>query len=390
MNILFFSSYSQYADHPVGGAEISLQLIAEKMAKLKETVSYATLGDFVFPGYRKTTTNGIKIYHIKCIRWPYFKGLLFPRQGEQFITYQRRKFLADIIQKEHVDIVHCYDTIMDTYDILKARDKYNLKIKVVKRVSGLFWAYLLRTNRISKQHVEWVFNSVDLINYLTPAFKELVLENCQKYGLNFTPKKEIITDIGINISEIPFCWKPEKKRAFNLVCVARFSSYQKRQDLLIEALSQTKGVPFTVDFIGVGENFGNCKNLCRKLGIEQQCFFHGYLPQKRIYQILSQSDLFVLPTNYEGLPKSLLEAMAIGLPCLVSDTKPLNAYIQDSKNGFLVENTPSQWAKKIGSLYEYRGETSDISQRGREFVELNYDADKNILKYHEEFKNLIK
>ena len=45
--------------------------------------------------------------------------------------------------------------------------------------------------------------------------------------------------------------------------------------------------------------------------------------------------------------------------------------------------------KKINDLYQKRERMSGISKKGREFVEFNYDADKNILKYYEEFQKLI-
>ena len=105
--------------------------------------------------------------------------------------------------------------------------------------------------------------------------------------------------------------------------------------------------------------------------------------------MLSESDLFVLPTDYEGLPKSLLEAMAVGVPCLVSDVTPLSNYVQDGVNGYLAENTPEKWANKIDDIYQKQDQFPDVSLRGREFVIQNYNADENAVKYQEEFKKML-
>ena len=399
MNLLIYSSNSRYANRCVGGAETALELIAAKMSYLGEHVCFLTRSvtsqcRFVKqkigpndPTFRKKRINDITVYNLTSSRWPSYEHLSL-KQREKYLTSKTVEFIAEIIKSERISLAHSYE-VKDTYEILKAKERFGLKLKVVKRVAGLFWAHAIDSRLFTKEQAEWVFNSVDAVNFLTPQSRTLIFKTAEKYKLKLLPKKEIILDIGINLDLFPYSWEPKVHSAFRIVSVLRFAFYQKRPDLLIKALSKVRHKDFIVDFIGVGVDLEECITLCRHLGIGERFVFHGYLSQERIAKILAQSDLFVLPSLYEGLPKVLLEAMAVGVPCLVSDVLPINQYIQDGINGFLAGNTIEQWSDKLDFLYEQRSRFLEISQRAREFVAQNYDADKNILKYQKEFKNLI-
>ncbi|MDW9205970.1 glycosyltransferase [Escherichia coli] len=60
--------------------------------------------------------------------------------------------------------------------------------------------------------------------------------------------------------------------------------------------------------------------------------------RKDIPDILSCSDVFVLPSRWEGMPLAILEAQATGLPCIVSDIPGNNNLVKDGVNGYLFES----------------------------------------------------
>ncbi len=416
MNLLVVSSISRYAGIEVGGAETSLQLIAEKFAQLGEHVVFLTHRRSFIPGCTRQhitpmlltqqpnpmdesnrkpaggmekSGNGIDVYFLTCFRWPYLKGWLFPEQGEQFRTYQRRRWIAHIVKSRNIDLIHTYDTINDTADVLKAREIYHLKIKVVKRVAGLFWAHQLNLGMVSREKVEWVFNSVDAVNFLTARQRDLVYQTAQDHNIHLHPKKEMILDIGINLDLFHYQALERKDHVFKIVCVTRFAAYQKRPELLIEALQRIGNPNIVVEFVGIGDSLEYCRHLTQKLNLNDRVTFHGYVAQKELIKIVSASDLFALPTKYEGMPKAMLEAMALKIPCLVSDIVPMNAYVQDGQNGFLAQNFPEHWARKIEEIYLNRHRLPEIVQKGWEFVSQNYDANQNILKYRQQFQELL-
>ena len=82
-----------------------------------------------------------------------------------------------------------------------------------------------------------------------------------------------------------------------------------------------------------------------------------------VFPILSDADLFVLPSLHESAPNALIEAMGIGLPCIASDVGGVSDLIEDRKSGMLVPAAdPEALARAIhcvltdGSLAETLGE----------------------------------
>jgi glycosyltransferase involved in cell wall biosynthesis len=59
--------------------------------------------------------------------------------------------------------------------------------------------------------------------------------------------------------------------------------------------------------------------LSRRLGISGSVTFHGHLKRSDVRGILDRSDLFILPSRQEGLPRSVIEAMSRGLPVIATD-----------------------------------------------------------------------
>lgn len=79
-------------------------------------------------------------------------------------------------------------------------------------------------------------------------------------------------------------------------------------------------------------------------------YFLGNIPGAGKYN--SIADLFILPSNYEGLPMVILEAMSMGKPVVASDVGGISEIVIDGENGYVVENTPQAFADKISYVLE--------------------------------------
>lgn len=88
---------------------------------------------------------------------------------------------------------------------------------------------------------------------------------------------------------------------------------------------------------GSGPEEKNLKDEAAALGIQSQVEFYGWVDSKKRDSIMRESDVFVLPSYNEGLPVSLLEAMAVGLPPIVSDIGSVSEAVCDGVEGVLVE-----------------------------------------------------
>ena len=87
------------------------------------------------------------------------------------------------------------------------------------------------------------------------------------------------------------------------------------------------------------------KEKVKKLGIEESVIFLGL--RKDVERILQAFDVFVFPSLYEGLPLTLIEAQAAGLPCIISDEVPNEAIVTNLVSVSSLKESPEKWAEKI-------------------------------------------
>ncbi len=114
----------------------------------------------------------------------------------------------------------------------------------------------------------------------------------------------------------------EKKHKFLISHVANaFTSYGKGHVTLIQAAKKVIEAGYNIDvfFIGDGALRPEFERLARSLNIEEHIHFYGRLgSSEEVRKKIRSSDLFVLPTRAEGLPRVILEAMAEGIPVISS------------------------------------------------------------------------
>lgn len=110
------------------------------------------------------------------------------------------------------------------------------------------------------------------------------------------------------------------KRPFRICHVGMMEAMYKAQDTLIEAavICSRKGLAVEVVLIGDGRYRKVFEQIARDSGLSDKIHFCGALSSEQVRQMLDDSDIFVLPSLTEGLPRVLIEAMARGLPCLAS------------------------------------------------------------------------
>jgi glycosyltransferase involved in cell wall biosynthesis len=94
---------------------------------------------------------------------------------------------------------------------------------------------------------------------------------------------------------------------------------QKNQLLLVNAfaLIAHEFPNQNLHFYGEGHRYDTLNNRIQQLGLTDRIFIHS--PQKDIYNYIGSYRLFVLSSDYEGLPNALMEAMAMGIPCISTD-----------------------------------------------------------------------
>lgn len=162
------------------------------------------------------------------------------------------------------------------------------------------------------------------------------------------------------------CEKP-----FRIVHVTNFiGNHVKGHEELIEAVSILKkeGMEVLVDFVGEGTLIDEFRQYAEEKGVGKQIHFIGKLSNsKAVREKLIQSDLFVFPSHAEGLPRVLIEAMAVGLPCISTKINGIPELLDEK---YLVEvGERKELAQKIKVLVQDPEKMTIASKENRERAE---------------------
>jgi glycosyltransferase involved in cell wall biosynthesis len=153
----------------------------------------------------------------------------------------------------------------------------------------------------------------------------------------FPVKLQKKSNIIINAVD-PSFYEAHRKPKKNLIVSCGRLSNQKNQKLLIQAFNRIKErVPDAKLYIyGEGALENSLLELIDSYGLQKRILLKGQI--NNVKDALSEADLFVLSSDYEGMPNALMEAMAVGLPCISTDC-PCGGpreLIEDGVNGMLV------------------------------------------------------
>lgn len=132
--------------------------------------------------------------------------------------------------------------------------------------------------------------------------------------------------------------KRYKERDNIIVTLGRLDIFQKRHDILIKAFSlfHFRHPEFKLLIYGDGSDEKQIRTLISKLGLEDKVLLKGVTSTP--LEVIAKAKIFVLSSDFEGIPNALIEAMSIGLPCISTDCRPGGAkiLIQEGKNGYIV------------------------------------------------------
>lgn len=141
-------------------------------------------------------------------------------------------------------------------------------------------------------------------------------------------------------------------------------NYRKGIDVFLRAASLL-GALAPVRFVVVGKivaNEASVRTMIRSLGLHERVRLDGFIDESDMRTYLQAADLLAIPSRLEGLPITLLEAFANGLPVVASDISPHREIIRDGWNGILFQSgNPADLAAKMGTVLnntQLRGQLS--------------------------------
>jgi colanic acid/amylovoran biosynthesis glycosyltransferase len=192
-----------------------------------------------------------------------------------------------------------------------------------------------------------------------------------------------IVHCGLDLQDYQFRLPREKVE--KLYCAARLAP-EKGFEFLIEAVKILVDRKCDVELriVGDGPDRNALERMARDLGVLNRVHFLGPLDEAAKMRELYEADLFVLPSLAEGLPSSITEAMAVGVPVIATNIAGTSELVEQERTGLLVRpSDPQALANAIVAMidnYDFRKRATEL---GRQRVVEEFDVNKETLKLQE-------
>lgn len=210
------------------------------------------------------------------------------------------------------------------------------------------------------------------------------------YGRGLRKRGVVIPNPIFVTGEIPHV--DHDKREKSVVAVGRLDNFQKRYDVMLDAfkLFSDKHSDYVLKLYGKGNDEELINSWVCEKGLSDKVKFMGLATQPM--QDICHDGMFIITSDYEGISNSLLEAMAVGLPCVSTDHTPGGArlLITDHENGLLA---PVEDAEKLSLAMCEFADNPDLAKKcgdNAKDVINRFDPDKIIDMWESYIKKLIK
>ena len=299
---------------------------------------------------------------------------------KDFILPQYR-FMPDLKKLLHdgefdqYDIIHIFEYPLYVTDYLTIK-KNQINAPIIISLHGTLHQF----NKFPFNLFKKIHNLI-MLNYQNRIDLFLVSSLSEKLGVlsHKIPEEKIkILPPAMKIFSIEKHTSSKQK----IVYIGRLAK-TKNVEILIKSFSKIKTTD--VDLIIAGPDFGMLKQLkkiTKDLGLENQVFFTGWLSEKEKMKLLSETTIFVHPSLEDVFLLSLLEAAAIGIPCIAFDVESNSEILEDGKTGIIVKDISIQGlAEKLDLLLNDRKLYEKISKNSKLLlpVKFNWELTSNIL-----------
>ena len=379
----------EYPPNIAGGAGIVADNIVSQLSKLDHKI-------FVFIpklGNKYKLINSIKNKNIKLIEVPLFKFsklkiisyafnlnlwyLFFKVKYNGFDVVISNGYvdflLSKLITNKSVRVAIVHHLCIDVRRLLKPKIINSL------RNMGNEENFAIVMEKIIIKKADYIFT-------VSNATKNKLKE---EYNVN--NNKIFVFPNGIkwrNIKDL--CLNKKNKCRLELLFVGRLEE-RKGLLFLINSLAVYKKKykeKFILNIIGKGDN-RKYKDVIKKLNLEEELIFKGYLPDEELYNYYRNSDIFVIPSQMEGFGLTILEAIQFGIPIIGTNRGAIPEILKDYNRGFLVDYGDCEYLANTINKVNLKIKNSTLKKPNIEYFIRKYDWRETGLKMSQTLKNLI-
>ncbi len=304
---------------------------------------------------KEEISNGVRVIHTRFLAFP--TGFL-----KQYWAYSNyylfRKVITELHNNEKIDVVHVQGSAPDDYAGYLISQK--LKIPYIQTLHGDALLNLSQKGkRFSRSKI--AIEKANAVIAVSSKIESKVFE--------LTNRKENIFKI-LN-GYIPFTLdqtttKEINENVFNIFFAGNLIR-QKGCHLLIEAFSKihSKYRNLRLQIAGNGVEANNLKDIVKKLGLERKVVFYGNIEHNKLLSLMSQCDIFIMPSWNEAFGIVYLEAMSFEKPVIGTFGEGIDDLIEDGKNGLLVKpKSVDSIVEKLTILIENKKYSDQLAENG--------------------------
>lgn len=292
---------------------------------------------------------------------------------DNFIAY---KNLKQVLKNNDVEVIHCNTPVGGMIGRLAGK-RYKIN-KVIYTAHGFH--FFKGAPILNRTILKW---AEQLMAHWTDAIitmNEEDYQNAKKFKLKKGGKVYKVHGVGITLDDFKdikvdkiLLRKQLGLSNDDIVCISAGDLVaRKNYSTSIEAVAMSKNNNIHFLICGVGEEKEKLISLTKKLDVSDRVHFLGF--RKDVKELMKISDIFLFTTLQEGLPRSMMEAMACGLPCVASKIRGNVDLIEDGKNGFLLDaNNSEEFSKYIDRLADDEELRNLIRKNNLEDIKL-YDV----------------
>lgn len=351
--------------------------------------------------------GGAEVLLRECFAHPYFKENV---ESDLYILDHKKLGLVPEV-KPNVNSIHYYRITTPKFPIAYAKflrhiikDKYDI-VHMHLPVAG----WMTIPAKLFNRKTKFIYSEHNLVNFyarynyylsgLTYGFFDClvavsyevgeVIKKMRK-GWFYKTKKAVTILNGINTDKFTNAYRDYENEAteFTVGLVARFRP-QKRVDRWAEVAAEVHKLNPNIKFLMVGD--GPDDNMLREkikaLNMEGKIELPGMLSDTA--NAYKRIDIFLLTSDFEGLPLAIMEAMSTGCVPVVSNVGGIKQLPFDGFGYKFDDFKPAEIARVIAAYADDRQQFKAESQRARDFVESNYSLTKQVHEIVELYKELL-
>ena len=361
-----------------GGSGIVATELGHELAKSGNEVHFIS---YASPTRLDRFQEGIYYHAVEFPHYPLFEFNLY--------SLALSGKIIDVVKYEKIEILHVHYAIPHAISGFLAKEivKSYSDLKVVTTLHGTDIT-LVGLEPTFQPIVKYSLEQSDAITAVSSYLAEKTIQN-------FNPGKKI--EVIPNFIDTNF-YKPDiqcnlrKQLTHNgeklLIHISNFRPVKRVPDTIKILCDVLKKVPVKLLLIGDGPDRNECEKLAREFGITDKVKFLGM--QTSFNELLSISDVFLLPSQSESFGLSALEAMSCGVPVVASNIGGIPEVVSHDESGFVAElGDTKRMAKYVVELLENPKKWKVFSENARKRALDLFDSSMIVPKYMELYEKIL-